>query len=384
MHFEWLEIDRLTPGVLREWRALGFAASTPNVYLMPEFLLPAARHLTPHLTPSIAVLWDQERRTLLALGVFDRVAPSWRFPLPRLSAFKSKHSFQAGVLLRAGIGAGAIDRFVGGLVSGWCSAIRFDELREDALVYSQLQDSARRLGLSWFVDRRYQRAALDIDAGPSWRDHIPRSRHRRLGRARAQLAALGNVRFRIVEGKDICDAQADAFLRIEGSGWKGQSALAARRGDVEFFREMTSGCREHNLLFFCELLLDDAVIASTTNFRVNGHGFAFKTGTDPAYRKVCPGLLVEYAFLEHITQAQAARGLREIESGSEAGSFMEGLWPKRIPIVSGHMFAGTLPTFYAGVRQRLKRAGAAAAQGPARPATARAPAPRAASEVAVR
>lgn len=370
MRFEWLDFDRLTPQVLAEWRALGFAASTPNVYLMPEFMLPAARHLSPNDKPSVATLWDSQRRTLLALGVFDRVAPSWKFPVPRLSAFKSKHSFQAGVLLRAGIGADAVDRFVDSLVGGSWSAIRFNELREDALVYRQLQESARRLGLSWFVDRQYRRAALEIDGGGAWRDHISRSRHRRLRRARTHLAKLGKLRFRIVEGKEIRESDTDAFLRIEGSGWKGQSALAAKGGDTRFFREMAQGCREQNLLFLCELLLDDSVIASTTNFRVNGQGFAFKTGSDAKYRKLCPGLLVEYEFLEHMADGGALKGLREIESGSEPGSFMEGFWPKRIPIVSGHLFAGKLPTFYARLRQNLKRTGTFTAE----PTPAHAPA----------
>ena len=378
MHFEWLELDHLTPEVMAEWRALGFAASTPNVYLMPEFMLPAVRHLASDATPSVATLWDTEHRTLLALGVFDRVAPTWRFPIPRLSAFKSKHSFQTGILLRAGIGADAVDRFVDGLVGGSWAAIRFNELREDALVYRQLQESARRLGLSWHVDGRYRRAALEIDDGRAWREHIPQSRHRRLRRARTQLAALGKLKFRIVEGKDISESHTDAFLRIEDSGWKGKSALTAQTGNTMFFREMAQGCREQSLLFLCELLLDDAVIASTTNFRVNGHGFAFKTGSDPVYRKLCPGFLVEYEFLERIADCKVPKGLREIESGSEPGSFMEELWPKRIPIVSGHLFAGRLPKFYARLRQSLKHVGTVAAEprpvhAPARARTSAAP-----------
>jgi CelD/BcsL family acetyltransferase involved in cellulose biosynthesis len=384
MHFEWLNLERLTPEILTQWRALGFAASTPNVYLMPEFLLPAARYLWPHQAPSVAALWDAKRRNLLALGVFDRLAPSWKFPVPRLSAFKSKHSFQSGILLRAGIGADAVDRFIDELVGGSWSAIRFNELREDSLVYRQLQGSARRLGLSWFVDQRYRRAALEIDDGRSWRDHIPRSRHRRLRRARTQLAALGDLRFRIVEGPEICDSDTDSFLRIEDSGWKGKSALAAQTRDTRFFLEMARGCREQNLLFIYELLLDDAVIASTTNFRVNGHGFAFKTGSDPTYRKFCPGLLVEYEFLERIFDSEGRMGLREIESGSEAGSFMEGLWPKRIPIVSGHLFAGKLPTFYARLRQSLKHAGAVTEVAQPAHAPTRARTARATNEAAVR
>jgi CelD/BcsL family acetyltransferase involved in cellulose biosynthesis len=369
MHFEWLELDRLTPELVAQWRALGLAASTPNVYLMPDFMLPAIRYLEADKAPRVAVLWDGERRTLLALGVFNCVAPSWRFPISRLSAVKSKHSFQAGVLLRAGIGTHAVDRFVDGLF-GASSALRFNELREDALIYRQLQDSAERLGLSWFVDRRYPRASLELDDHSAWRDHISVSRHRRLHRARRKLATLGRLEFRIVAGSDICARHADAFLRLESNGWKCKTALLARIEDTRFFREMTHHGEELGL-FFCELLLDDKVIASTTNFCVNHHGFAFKTGYDSTYRHLCPGFLVEYAFLESLEEGGVPAGLREIESGAEAGSFLDELWPKRIPIVSGHLVAGKLPTIYARVRQRLKPPDVVAMPEPARGAVGR-------------
>jgi CelD/BcsL family acetyltransferase involved in cellulose biosynthesis len=367
MHFEWLELDRLTPELIAQWRALGLAASAPNVYLMPEFMLPAVRYLEDDKAPRVAVLWDGERHMLLALGVFNCVASTWRFPIPRLSAVKSKHSFQAGVLLRAGIGAHAVDRFIDGLFGASWSALRFNELREDALIYRQLQDSAERLGLSWFVDRRYPRAALELDDRSAWRDHISASRHRRLQRARRKLATLGRLEFRVVAGSDIRAHHADAFLRLESSGSKCKTALLARVEDTRFFREMTQHGEKLGL-FFYELLLDDKVIASTTNFCVSRHGFAFKTGYDPTYRNLCPGFLVEYAFLESLDEGGAPAGLREIESGAEAGSFLDELWPNRIPIVSGHLFAGKLPTIYARVRQRLKPPDVLLAPEPARKA----------------
>ena len=98
------------------------------------------------------------------------------------------------------------------------------------------------------------------------------------------------------------------------------------------------------MIFFYELVLNGTVIASTSNFRINEKGFAFKTGHDRAYATACPGILAEYAFLE--SGAASRMGLDEIESGSWVGSFMEGLWPDRIPIVSGHFFAGKMPAVW--------------------------------------
>ena len=162
------------------------------------------------------------------------------------------------------------------------------------------------------------------------------------------------MEFRIVTGADVSTGTTDALLRLECMGWKNESALSARRNDTLFFQEMTRACREQGLLFFCELVLNGSVIASISNLRVNGSGFGFKIGSDPAYAKLGPGLLAQYAFLESAADAGARMGLREIESGSWAGSFMEDLWPERVPIVSGHFFAGKLPAVYGSVRHRLR------------------------------
>jgi hypothetical protein len=355
MRFEWLSMDEVTPELVSRWRALGLAATTPNVYLMPEFMLPALRYLEADKTHRLAALWNADRSDLLALGIFDALPWKWRFPFSRLSAAKSKHSFQTGVLVRSGIDPVAIDRFVDGIIGGPWSALQFRELREDSVVFRQLQESALRLGLSWFVDHRYMRASLKLGDDSMWRSHIARSRHKRLQRARKKLTALGTLEFRIVSGKEVSQSTTDAFLRLEGTGWKSNSGLLANTGNAQFFAEMTHACREHGMIFFYELALNGTVIASTSNFRVNERGFAFKTGFDRTYATHCPGILAEYTFLE--SGAASSMRLDEIESGSWAGSFMEGLWPDRVPIVSGHFFAGKMPSVYGSVRDRLRAMG---------------------------
>ena len=352
MRFEWLGMDDVTPEFVSRWRALGLAATTPNVYLMPEFMLPAIRYLEADKTHRLAALWNADRSDLLVLGIFDVVPRTWRFPFSRLSAAKSKHSFQTGVLVRFGVDSVAVDRFVDGVFGGSWSTLRFKELREDSVVFRQLQESAARLGLSWFVDRRYMRASWKLGDDATWRSHIPRLRHKRLQRARNKLAALGTLEFRVVSGKDVSQCTTDEFLRLEGTGWKSESGLLANSDNTQFFAEMIRDCREHGMIFFYELVLNGTVIASTSNFRINEKGFAFKTGHDRAYATACPGILAEYAFLE--SGAASRMGLDEIESGSWVGSFMEGLWPDRIPMVSGHFFAGKMPAAYGSVRDRLR------------------------------
>jgi CelD/BcsL family acetyltransferase involved in cellulose biosynthesis len=353
MHFEWYGIDAVTQEFVAHWRALGLAASTPNIYLMPEFVLPAVSNLEANAPPRLAALWNGGHSALMALGVFKSVPPSGRFPYSRLSTFRSLHSFQSGILLRAGIDADVVDQFLGGLVASPWRAVQLIDIREDSCVHRQLLDAAQRLGLRWFVDKRYERAGVRLEDDARWRDHISRARHKRLQRARAKLAELGKVEFRVVQGPEVTDYTIDAFLRVEAMGWKRASGLLATDAGARFFREVTRACREQGLVFFCELLLNGNVIASSSNFDIKGVGFAFKIGIDPGYARFSPGYLLEYAFLQSFPRTQ--HHLHEMESGAQAGSYIEKLWPERISMVSGHLVTGGLPAMWETIKLRVKR-----------------------------
>ncbi len=352
MNFQWHSAEDVTGDFLERWRELGNTASSPNIYLMPEFMLPAIRHLEVDKSPRFAVVWDSDRSAMLALAVFNAVPPSWRFPYWRLSAVQSKHSFQTGALLRSGSERQALDCFLDHLLGGPWRALRFNELREDTIFYQQLQDAAYRRGHRWFINRRYQRASLIVGDGTRWRSYVSDSRHKKLQNARIQLGKLGTVETRIVFGDEISDATVEDFLHLESLGWKAKSSMLATQEGRSFFREVTDACRSRDMLWFCEVLLSGKVIASTVNFYVNDVGFAFKVGMDPAYAKFSPGYLVEYAFLEACENNDFP--FREIESGAQAGSYIEVLWPERVTMVSGQLVSGALPSGYTALKQAFK------------------------------
>ncbi len=367
MHFHWHEIDNLTAEFIEHWRDLGCAASTANIYLMPEFMLPAIRHLEVKNSPKLAVIWNADYSAMLALVAFNAVPPSWRFPFWRLCAVKSKHSFQTGVLLRSNSERQALDRLFNHLLDGPWRSFQFEELRENTILHQLLQDFARRRGLRWFIQKRYERAGMVAHSDSHWRDCIGRSRRKRLRCAHAQLSKLGKLETRITCGDETSDATIEQFSRLESLGWKAKSSLLATQEGRTFYKEVTDGCRAQGMLLFCELLLDGEVIASTMNFCIKDVGFAFKTGMDPAYAKYCPGYLVEYGFLE--SWGNASFRLREIESGAQAGCYIEELWPARITMVSGNFVAGALPSIFSALKQAFKHTRHYLT--PAQPATSR-------------
>ena len=353
MQFRWHNIADASSEFIERWQDLGHTASSPNIYVMPDFMLPAIRHLEVEKSPQFAVVWNADHSAMLALVAFDVVPPSWRFPYWRLSAFRSKHSFQTGGLLRSGSERQALDCLFDHLLDGPSRAFRFNDLREDTVFHQQLRAAASRRGLRWFIHGRYERANLIVSNGPRWRSYVSDSRHKKLQDARARLGRLGTVETRTVLGDEISDATIEHFLRLESLGWKAETSLLAIQEGGAFFREVAESCRSQRTIFFCELLLNGEVIASTANFYLGDLGFAFKVGMNPAYAKFSPGYLLEYGFLEACENVDFP--FREIESGAQADSFIEALWPGRVNMVSGHFVSGALPSLYTASKEALKR-----------------------------
>jgi hypothetical protein len=353
MQFLWHNVEEVTVDFIDHWRALGKDASSPNVYLMPEFMLPAIRHLEADKSPRFGVVWNDDQTEMLALVSVNVVGPSLGFPYWRLSGVKSKHSYQSGILVRAGHEAEAIECAFEHLINDRWRALRFNELCEDSTCFRQMHRVAERFGLRWCPDLRYERASVSLNNGAKWNKHISRSRRKKLRTARNKLGRLGDVRIRISFGSEISDDTIDRFLYLESLGWKAKSALISSATGEAFSHEMLRACREQEYLWICELQLDDTVIASTANFHVNGQGFAFKTGMDPEFAKFSPGFLVELGFLEAAEKDQFP--FFQIESGSQAGSYIEALWPERTAMTSGHFVCGSLAQAYMRVKNACKR-----------------------------
>jgi len=152
---------------------------------------------------------------------------------------------------------------------------------------------------------------------------------------RRRLEERGNVRWMALFGKEVDETSLERFLEIEHMGWKGENgtSLRSRASHEAFFREMVGGFREKGGLFFTEMYLDDAVIASTSNLISGGTGFAFKIGWNPNYAKMGPGVLNEVEFIQ---QAPCLCGsLSYIDSGALEGSFIDQLWVGRRVLASG-------------------------------------------------
>lgn len=349
MRFEWRSADTLSDVELEAWRVLSRSACTGNFYLAPEFLLPALRHLPVPAGTRLAILWDGP--DMAAVGLFTLENRSLRFPFPRLTAVRTRHSFQSGLLLRAGLPDVALDAYLDGLLGCGARAVRFAGLRADSRTYRALRAAVRRRGMRWFADDALLRPAVLLTRPEAWRRHLPRDRSRLMAAQRRRLQRLGDVDFRLVTPDAIDASTVNEFLRLESAFRDAAGDDHAAPLDQGFFREV---CRlGRGNVFFCELLLDGHRIASTAHFYVGARGFAFRSGADPAYAIYQPELLVEYEALRRLDAWPAS--LLEIESGAVLGNRLGDYWPERIPLVGGHAVGGAAPLLFARLKYAWKR-----------------------------
>jgi hypothetical protein len=90
---------------------------------------------------------------------------------------------------------------------------------------------------------------------------------------------------------------------------------------------MVARMNEQKNIFFSRILIGDRAIASVVNLKAGDAAYAFKLGWDPETERGCPGF-----HLKTQTLARAAaelNGIRQIDSCSQPGSFIEHVWPHR-------------------------------------------------------
>jgi len=176
-------------------------------------------------------------------------------------------------------------------------------------------------------------------------------------RCRRQLQDVGSLDWRVVDGADLA-AAAETFLHLEHLGWKGKAGTSLRShpADETFFLACIAGFAAQGQVWFTELRLDGQAIASTCNFRSGGAGFAFKLGWDPAWRRYGPGFLNAAALVEAAPTCCA--GMAYLDSGAQAGCYIEELWPDRRELVDLYVplsALGNLVLCGMGLLRRLKR-----------------------------
>lgn len=123
-----------------------------------------------------------------------------------------------------------------------------------------------------------------------------RSRNLRsqVGRRRRALERAGALVFRTTTGGETLDADLDAFIRIEASGWKtaAHTSISSDPGSVGFYRAFAHAAAERGWLRLRLLELDGEPIAGDLSVAFAGGEFLLKTGFDERHARSSPGLVL--------------------------------------------------------------------------------------------
>ena len=331
-----IPFDALTPGLLAEWHRLDRETIEPNVYLSPNFVIPAVHHLTPDTPPILALVEDLDApdgTRLQLLGLLRSTRHSRALPLRHFRAYRTLHTFGTGLLVAPQAKEATMRTWVSHLMN--CRprhhGLDFDQIRADQPVFRLLRATAAELDMEWFELQRFHRAVLEGSAVKVQGVRMPKDVRRNLRR----LQQAGQVEHRIVGPGNTDPDCIERHLALEYMGWKSEAgtAMLCRPSEAAFFRKMAANFLADGRAVFSELLINGEVIASTSNFASGSTLFGFKAGFNPALSSYGPGIINEVKFLESAISQRP--GLTSFDSGTAGPSYIDRLLPDRSPVVTG-------------------------------------------------
>jgi CelD/BcsL family acetyltransferase involved in cellulose biosynthesis len=350
MRFPLADLDA---GSIEAWRDLAAGAVDPNPFVEPAFVLSAFRHMGPSLGAAAAFLFvvtagDEWLACLPMLG-----ARRWRkVPLPTEATWRHSLSYLGTPLVRAGVPDEVLERIVRPERS-----LRVLEWVGDGTVSDGLVGAARRRPVRPTVYETIERPALRPDPNFDMREHLGRKRRKELDR---HLRLLGKEQEGEVRLDEVTDRPGidEQLLELERSGWKGQSgtAMAARQGEADFYKETCAAFRDQGRIRVYGLLVSERPVALLSVLHAADRAFWFKIAYDEALRRYSPGTQL----MRWVIQTQAAdESLSLVDSCSAPSNELAlRLFPHRRSlstiVVARNRAAGTLIEAVKGVKMRRK------------------------------
>jgi CelD/BcsL family acetyltransferase involved in cellulose biosynthesis len=177
---------------------------------------------------------------------------------------------------------------------------------------SALRGAARSHGYR-IVERTLARSPY-VETAPGWaayHDGLDAKLRRGLRRRRRRLDAEGRVEVAIADGRTDLDDLLAESIRVEGLGWKGRrrTAIGSERATTGFYRDVARWAAARGTLRLAFLRLDGRSLAVDIAIEDGGRHYLLKTGYDPDFRHLAPGLLLRLAMIERAFSS----GLRSYE-----------------------------------------------------------------------
>ncbi len=289
----------------RRWQALAEAASTPNPFFEPWYLIPALESFD--VKDVITLFTVEIGDELVGLMPLEAAKRYGRYPLPNLTTWQHPNAFLGVPLVRAGCEA----LFWGALFDWADTRPRVLFLHLPAMPLEQpltqalfdLASSSRTAALVMREQRALLHSPLTPDA------YLERAltgkKRKELRRQHARLAEQGVLAFERHDDTIEIDAWVEEFLALEQGGWKGTagSAMACAPQTASLFRGALTQAATLGKLERLSITLDGRPIAMLANFLTAPGSFSYKTAFDESYARFSPGVLLQRENLALLTRA---------------------------------------------------------------------------------
>ena len=316
--------------LLPEWAVLSGASTGDNIFVHPDFAVPAMRHLGADV--AVAALAHPGAR-LAALAPFTKTRLGRIAPAVRLWS----HDY-------APLGLPLIDReavaaSVAALLHGLApatSGLTFmaADIPLDGPVAAAFATAARRNNRPVDILDAHVRAMLArSDAGAlDPRAALPAKRRKQLARQMRRLAEVGEVKISATIDPVAVRVRFEQFMGLEAAGWKGKggSALNSSPATMEFAREAVANRADAGAVRIDSIDVDGRPIAMLVSFVGGETAFTWKIAYDETYARFSPGAQL---MLEAATGIFADPTIARIDSCASADHPMvDHLWSGRFAI----------------------------------------------------
>ncbi|MBL4883170.1 MAG: GNAT family N-acetyltransferase [Planctomycetaceae bacterium] len=355
-----LTANELDAELIEQWSLLVSDSEPANPFLSPEFILPFLENPGRQREPIFLVCENKQDRKLVGLGIFEHVRASRLLPLPHLIPFQCEHAFRRGFL----IAKNSIPDFIDSLLSYMCNhqkrwfGIEFSEFPLEQKWSEELGRRVKDFGCSFQLQSRFDSPSVNLTdleedglAG-QWSSSRRKTMRRNLNR----LKKHGEVNFRIMkQGQELPDA-LERFLVLEHTGWKKErgTSILSCDDDQQFVRKMVSRMASQNRVLISELQVGRDVAASSINFVTDCEMFAFKIGYNEKYAEASPGLLHEVQLVDCLRESYPH--ITRIDGCARPNSYLDKLWPDRIPIAEGLLSVSTFAQAVGGIMSQVRSA----------------------------
>ncbi len=314
------------------WLDLMGRALEPQVFFDPDFVLPAAQHLSSRRRPTFILVWCSEAR-----GPADLVGicPVVNRPNPlRVLASVWRHDLStlAFPLLDSGCAVAAWQALLAWAAKGLPSArgLVIPSLPAEGPTAKALRTAAGSDFAIAILDR-WERAVLRPGQGGA--AGLAPKGAKELRRQRRRLADLGTLAYVSFRKGDALRNGVERFLALEAAGWKGaaRTALLDHPGPTVFTRTATRLLGTRSLCRVDALTLNGEPIAMAVILTAGATDFLWKIAYREDLARFSPGVQL----VLDLTEAQMRDGRVGLTDSCAVPHhpMIDRLWRDRLPLV---------------------------------------------------